>query len=285
MSRTIPVYVPGGVEQKYSNVGFDEDTNTVIGWAGFSNFKPAAFDTEGNLLTELIKNGRTYEGGDVVLDDATGLCVEKDFIADKVDYSRLITGTNLWGTLCLPFEIEADALDGVTIYTLTEATDEVLTLAPVVGTIAAGTPVIFKRGEEVSSLAISQTDVLIKANAAKGTSADGLSLKGTFSGTEITDGYYLAQDGIYSAAAYYADQNRGVTIKPFRAWFSGSIASGARQLSIDVDDEPTSLEAIPAIMEGEAQIFDLNGVPRESLQPGMNIVRYGNGRIAKVMVK
>lgn len=274
--RNIPIHVPAGSETDYMEADY---------WEEFTNIIPTLFNADGTVDMELSLVGDEYHVGNITLDDATGFNSSIDFVADQVDYTRALSGSNEWGTLCLPIDLAADGVEGITFYALKEATDEVLTFQPVVGNIPAGKPVLFKRGEDTASLSISKSNVDVKSTSIKGSSADGLTLRGTFTGTQITDGYYLAQDGIYSAATYTADQGHGVTIKPFRAWFSGSIASGARQLSIDVDDEPTSLDAIPAIMEGEAQIFDLNGVPRESLQPGMNIVRYGNGRIAKVMVK
>lgn len=51
------------------------------------------------------------------------------------------------------------------------------------------------------------------------------------------------------------------------------------------EDETTGIDAIKALADGDAEIYNTNGVRIPSLQKGMNIVKMGNGAIRKIMVK
>ena len=52
-----------------------------------------------------------------------------------------------------------------------------------------------------------------------------------------------------------------------------------------VSPEASSVKAVWANEDGNAQIFSLDGKPLNELQKSVNIVRMGNGKVRKVVVK
>lgn len=246
---------------------------------------------EQEIVLTKTQNGEYSSNQVVTIIDGASLTSPVDFIAPSVNYTRdlsALTGSD-WGTLCVPFELPFDAAEGVTFYTLTSATAEAITLSPVTsGSLPAGTPVLFKRGAETSSLRISiNSSTQVKHSTATGSASSGLTLTGTYVPTEIADGYYLATDGVVYSAAEYATEHPGskVQIGAFHAWFAGSLASSAKGLILNVDDDATALEAIDALTSGKAEYYDMQGRKLNEMQRGINIVRFGNGKTMKVNIK
>lgn len=224
--------------------------------------------------------------------DVTNLSTPVDFVANNgVTYDRnltALTGSD-WGTLCLPFDIPYNASTDATFYTLTSVSNESVTLTAVTsGTIEAGTPLLFKKGSEATSLGIStNTATAIKTGAAAKSAADGgaLQLKGTFVPKYVKTGYYLdSADGMLHSIEVWSNFNNALlTIPAYRAWFEGSVSNGneAKALNIVIDDEETTaIDALNAFIQGKADIYGLDGQKRSDLQKGINIV---NGK--KILVK
>jgi hypothetical protein len=47
----------------------------------------------------------------------------------------------------------------------------------------------------------------------------------------------------------------------------------------------TAIEEVMATMPTDARIYDVQGRQHSELQPGINIIRYSNGTVRKVLVK
>ena len=196
------------------------------------------------------------------------------------------------GAICNPDGYAIIVEDGgsVTFYSMSNASATSITLNAITsGTIAAGTPVIYNRGESVTSLSINKDQkTLLKSTSTDGSSSNGLTLKGTFEQTSIDSGYYLdAVNGkVCSAATYSAEHNGGkVTIPAFRAWFDGSIPSEAKALDINIAESITSVQALHDAISGNVAIYDSNGQRLNNLRKGLNIVKYNNGETKKIIVK
>ena len=192
-----------------------------------------------------------------------------------------------WGTLCLPFAMPINVAEPYDFYELTSATSAELTMTKLTGTLPAGTPVLVRRNASESGINLVASNTTIVGATVAGSEAGGLTMTGTFEPISITSGYYLASDGlVYDAGLYYQEHGTGVSIGRFRAWFEGSLPSGARGLSLSIEDEETSsLDAIDALTSGKAMIFDLGGNLIDELQQGVNIVKYANGKSVKVIIK
>jgi hypothetical protein len=73
------------------------------------------------------------------------------------------------------------------------------------------------------------------------------------------------------------------TIKANRAYLTAP-ANNAR-VAFFFDDETTGINAVNALIGGNAEIFDANGRAQQRLVKGMNIIRTKDGKVQKVMVK
>lgn len=228
----------------------------------------------------------------ITIDDSKNFSIPVGFFVPSVSYTRDLSSyaNSAWGTLCLPFDIEHNEISGVTFYNMSNASATSITLNAITsGTIAAGTPVIYNRGESITSLSINKDQkTLLKSTSTDGSSSNGLTLKGTFEQTSIDSGYYLdAVNGkVCSAATYSAEHNGGkVTIPAFRAWFDGSIPSETKALDINIADSITSVQALHDAISGNVAIYDSNGQRLNNLRKGLNIVKYSNGETKKIIVK
>ncbi len=240
----------------------------------------------------LTWTGYKYTAGDVTLTDGSAFNSPVEFTAEKITYNRTMGSgtTNQWGTLCLPFALTVDAAtQPYDFYTLTSATSTEITMTKVPnGTLPAGTPVLVRRNTGETGISLVEENVKVNASTVPGEEQSGLQMKGTLTGEDVTSGYYLSStdNKLYSISAYCSENSVGsLRIPPFRAWFDGTVPSSAKALGINFEEDGTltSLSAVSALIDGKAEIYDLNGRRLNDLQNGVNIMKYGNGKSVKVI--
>ncbi len=195
---------------------------------------------------------------------------------NAIDYTR--SCTNKWGTLCLPFDINAHQ-DDVTFYTLINATSNALIFSPIEnGKINAGVPLAFKLGDGQNELSIKSEDVLISLSDDEMSSEPigSWTMHGTFESVNSGSNtyYYIAnrdgEDGVYYGT--------NITVPPYRAWFTGPTPSGA-PLRISVD-ETEGLQFVEQ-EDGTVKVsYDLQGRKLNEARKGLMIE---NGKV--IMVK
>lgn len=255
-------------------------------------------DVDGEpVVITLTDDGYYATEQTIELDDAVNIpYTDIEFSVPAVSYTRDIsayTGNN-WGTLCLPFDYTvADATSaGLSIYEFTDASSEAVTVThKTEGTVKYGTPVLFKKtGEgEGTALTLSATSTKMGFDQGVIDNISGLQLWGTFEPKDVTSGYYLdAKDGkLHSIETYCSEKSKAsLPIPAYRAYFAGNVSPSGAPLRINIDDdEATAIAAISALTEGKAEIYDMNGRRIQSLQKGVNIVKYGNGITKKVIIK
>ena len=204
----------------------------------------------------------------------------------KASYTR--TMVNKWGTLCLPFEINADAAD-CNFYTINAINADTLTLTQQSGTIAAGTPVI------ISQKSNDQSGITISTAAAKivympVVAESNTYLDGAFEPTYLADGkgYFIANNKFYKVSDYTIEDSTCVKVNPYRAYIMTEEASSAKYasvLNIMTDDEATtSVSSVIDALNDDEEYYDINGRRIECLRKGLNIVKRGNKTI-KVIIK
>lgn len=204
---------------------------------------------------------------------------------------------NEWGTIVAPFKMGNG--DDYDLYTLSEVSEDKLTLAKVSGTIEAGTPVIFRvkdtpapmrlRGEgDDEPLSITfkaATNAVNGQGTLAGSAAGGLQLIGTYQAKELSaDDYFISNNKFWRVADF---PNATVKAAPFRAYLH-STGAGAKASSLSIsiaDGNATAIDTLNAITEGAAEYYDLSGKRILKLQKGINIVKYGNGKTKKVVIK
>lgn len=200
--------------------------------------------------------------------------------ATSATYSRECA--NQWGTLCLPFEFNADQ-SGVTFYEMTNVTtgeNGAITFTPIYGDIEAGQPVAFKleddpRDFEGAScyLNVESSDengVAVVTEAGTSEDVEGWSMHGTFTNTTLNNVYVIQANEIHPTGI-------GLSIKPYRAWFSGSVSNAP--LRIEVADT----EGLQFVEQEDGTVkayYDLQGRKLDSARKGLVIE---NGKI--IMVK
>lgn len=226
---------------------------------------------------EIQCNGRDNPAQNVVLEltDETPFTATTGYSVSSASYSR--TCTNQWGTLCLPFKFSA-AQSGVTFYEMTDVTtgeNGAITFTPIVGTnIEAGQPVAFKLNEGVTVLNVENSDengVAVVTEAGTSEAVQGWSMLGTFKNTTLDNVYVIQDNEIHPTGT-------GLSIKPYRAWFSGSVSGGA-PLRIEVADT----EGLQFIEQEDGTVkayYDLQGRKLDGARKGLVIE---NGKI--IMVK
>ncbi len=262
--------------------------------AGKTNIDYANY-TDGYFTKKVGTNGTDILGAtgspltieSLAIDDAKTYALNQgeDCQAATATYSRQMSST--WGTLCLPFAINAAATGNTcNFYALKSVNPETVTLTPIEsGTIEAGTPVVIsKKTAAQASISVTATDAAVVA-APVNTTADA-SLAGTFVGEVLTaQGYFIAKDKFYRVSDY---STQGVKVSPFRAYITASgTGSRAAALSIVVDGSTTGIDVtdtIDTLNNGNAEYYDMSGRRTDSLQKGVNIIKIGN-KTRKVIVK
>ena len=195
--------------------------------------------------------------------------------ATAATYSR--TMTKKFGTICLPYAVSSTA--DVKYYTIGSLDGDVLTLKEET-VLDAGTPAIV---EKVSGESITATGS--GALAAAGAPTDNLELIGTFEEKTV-----LAAD--YAGKNIYAIKNNqfvqglnSITVPAFRAYFTAD-ASAEANLRLGFGDEATAIEKLTGKNGVEVEaVYSVSGASQPALQKGINLVKFSDGSVKKVIVK
>ena len=235
-----------------------------------------------NLLVWSDANNR-YESGLITITDqpdADNLFASNlDIYTTDAAYVRKAVGANQYFTVALPFA--ATVPSGFSAYTAGEAGASVTFTKVDGGAMSAHTPYVV---HNVSNSAADFTVTATGVNALLDfTETTQNCMKSAFTkittGSETTDTYVLmADEGDAGRVVFHAA--KGVTIIPFRAYFVGSMADGAR--AIFVDEDATAIDAIrdAETVAGDGAYYDLAG--RRVLNPTKGIFIH-NGK--KVVIK
>lgn len=229
---------------------------------------------EGTLSnTKNVQIGNTIANLEITdkkpLADLTGVT------ATAATYTRSMT--NLFGTICLPYAVTSTA--SVKYYTIDNLDGGVLTLKEETE-LAAGTPAIV---EKVSGESITATGS--GALAAAGAPTGNLELIGTFEEKTV-----LAAD--YAGKNIYAIKNNqfvqglnSITVPAFRAYFTAD-ASAEANLRLGFGDEATAIEKLTGKNGVEVEaVYSVSGASQPALQKGINLVKFSDGSVKKVIVK
>ncbi len=212
----------------------------------------------------------------VMLVDGLDFSADKPFATDTATYSRAMTAT--WGTLCLPYAIEADSNETCEFYEMTGKSDNAVTLAKLTGIVEAGRPVMVRRRNGVETVVINASeDVKVVDKAVENDD-----MTGTFSQTEVPDGaYIISKDKFWLVGSSAVNKAK---VNAYRSYISSSTGAKATTLSITTDDETTAIDELNNMEDGNAEYYDAEGRRLDGLQRGLNIVKNGN-RTIKVMIQ
>ena len=237
-------------------------------------FYPSTNTVEG--CNVLVKKNGAYTCDALLLYDEDDFVIPHDFTAYGVSYDREVIDNQLWGTICMPFDLTSN--DMVQYYTLSSVTSEEMVFRPE-DEIPANTPAVYNLLDEepdcldiwyLRPLEISATNDLTLSSAP----TDGWTMKGTYSPEGLvsgsgTDIYFIARDQVWRAA-------RAISVNPFRAWFETSTPPSGAQLRIAIEGEAEGIQSIEMDKYQGEIIFDLMGRQSDSSRKGIVIK---NGKV------
>ena len=205
------------------------------------------------------------------------------FTAATARYSR--TMANTWGTLCLPYAIDADDNATCDFYALAEVRADELVLAKLSGEIAAGTPVVVRRRADAAAIDVNAANTAVVTAPAADESGR---LAGTFVEMEVGDGNYIVANDhfwLVDNLKSGAEDVTAVMTKGFRAYVTDRAGGSVKANRLGITtDEATGIGAIDALNSPDAAFYDIQGRRTGGLQKGLNIVRTGS-TTRKIMVK
>ena len=269
---------------------------------GKTNYRFANYTT--GYFTKLVgKNGdekigaagETLATDNLVLDDGKDFVAYEPFAAKAASYNRTMKEGTTWATLCLPFEVSL-ANQNFRAFKLLSADNvtETVELEEIKTSIAAGTPVIIKMNEGVTSFSFSETykaiakDVQTSKTDNGNYQLQGLYTQKMFSKDTDNNCYIVKGDKLMNPAKLLdKTTTESVGSKPFRAYMvdnSSAPAAGARMFSISVGGSTTAIEQLETTADSKAEYYDLQGRRLQDLQKGINIVKRG-GKTMKVIIK
>ena len=252
------------------------------------------------------KIGRSDNENDITLaltDEVELKDVDENLLhsTTTISYKRAKT-ENTWGTVCLPFAPD-NSEKKITYFAINKIDAAAKTIdVTEVAEPLANTPYLFMLNSDADGIfeahaAIAGSNTAINTSEpAKDVIADGCTLKGVYKTTAV----FASQedlnkysgnapyDNVCDPAAYYISGNSICPInsyfylKPYRAYIAATgqaQSKGAHNYQVAILDEITGINETASTDSNKkiTCIYNLAGQKRNSLQAGVNIVRYSDG--------
>ena len=226
------------------------------------------------------------------LSDDNNFVAHAPFKAKSVSYKRnLSSSTSKWYTLCLPFAY--DTPSNFNAYQLMSATDNYVEIEEITGTIAAGTPIIFKfiNGDD-KKINITANDAEIENDPGMAsTTGIDCQLYGTYQkmifSSQDYNTFIIYKDKLMNPAKM-KEKNTKVTkvgLKPFHAYMTMTSQASPKFFSIGSgDEETTAIDLLNSVATDDAEYYDISGKRIDAPVKGVNIVRRGN-KTMKLIIK
>lgn len=230
-----------------------------------------------NNTTNVVVNGACTT---LVLADGHPFVNPTAFTATNASYTLSALAGGSFATLVVPF---AAALpSGGAAYTLDQGVDLIdgNIRGTSVSSIAANSPVLVTNAGDYTA-----TNAAIPAIAPGATYTQG-ELVGTYTAINAPANSFVLQNHTSGegVAFYYVGATQP-KVTPFRAYIKPQ-ASGVRALRIILDGDVDAIGAIDERTEASAlDIYGVDGIRRNHLRKGINIIRTSNGSVKKVNVK
>lgn len=240
--------------------------NTTIGSDGMLVY------TSNDLKLKNTKNvviGNTCDN--LSLSDQYDFSAPKTFTAANATYTRPMT--NEWGTVCLPYEVQSD--DNVAYYNIIDVQNGTLTIQKY-ETLPANTPALMQKVN--GDAAVCEAHDVMVGGAMNNVTGE-VTMHGSYANNiMVTDAnaYYIKNNKFWLNNQYFY-------IDAFRAYFTLA-PSAAKSGYLTIGDTTT---AIDTLINGDkvAGVWSTNGVMRNNVEKGMNIIKMADGKCVKVLVK
>jgi len=192
---------------------------------------------------------------------------------DKVNLA--VSGIAHYGTFVAPFDVVLPA--NITAHQIVGKGANYVTLGDdITGTLTANTPVILNNPTN---------DAIIRtcygnATGTQNENADDY-LVGIYEAGEVSSGYALQYQN--EECKFFKIVNP-VTSVANRAYLKADASSDSK-ISLYFEGEETAISNIEQTEESISSIYSISGAKLDTMQKGMNIVKYADGTIKKVFVK
>ena len=184
-----------------------------------------------------------------------------------------------WSSLCLPFQFAIP--EGMEVYTVTGRNEKGQLQTTLVSAPEANKPYLVK-APPGSYLLTGYTEEVDEST--NNYLRNGL-LQGCYVERFVPQGCYVLQNHNGTTGFYKVSKDGSVKIGPNRAY----LAIGNDELAADeytLDGGDVTIARQMNVEESQiVGIFDMGGQRRETLKPGLNLVRYSDGTTIKVMMK
>lgn len=171
------------------------------------------------------------------------------------------TSTSRYGTICLPYEADAE---GATVYAASLNEEKDAVVLDEVSAIEAGVPYIYQATADVQTFTYKEGAVVL-------TPSDNDLLTGVFANTPVPVGAYVMQTKGEEQKFYIVADGKQPTLSAYKAYLSVAGEAEAKALNIG-DATETIIKTIDALTSGNVKIYDINGREQKTLQKGVNIV-------------
>lgn len=244
-----------------------------------SGFVKIAAGTEGTMnvasgatLMLQLTAQQVAEGYDASAITGTGTIMFVDESGNLINIIRKATTIGKFGTICLPY---AATVSDAKVYTVSvNVESNTVVLTEFTGSILnGGTPYIYSSTAGAPTFTKSGTDALLDSpsNPESG-------LVGTFTSLPAPVGSYVLQTISGAQKFRVVADGQQPTVGAYRCYIK-TTTNSAREMSIELG-EATGIDALNAIVNNNAEVYDLAGRKMNGLHKGINIV---NG--AKIIVK
>jgi hypothetical protein len=253
----------------WGSTGLPLRLNTIGDYYYVGNTNDNA-DTDDNETQRFYIIFKTEDAADYTISFQNhGASKKQNAIVSNIELKRIPvetrkTAKNKFGTVCLPYPFSAD---GAQLYTVESTENNVVTLTEATAG-EAGVAYIYQATAEEQSFTVADGSVLSNP------STTDKYLTGVFESTTATAGTYVLQTQGDEQAFYKVAEGSEPTIGAYRAYLTvpTTDASASAALRISFDNETTGIEAVKALTDGKAEIYDLNGRKLNKLRKGINIV-------------
>lgn len=240
-----------------------------------AEFCVTPMDEENNWMIRNVEAehylGSTGDNGVYTTDNNYRMIIAKAELAQAT--LKVVTGVK-YGTFIAPFKAEKP--ENVTLYSVEEVDGTTLTLVEA-AEIAANTPyIVYADSEETISETLTAYGAATKDDYQAGL------LVGTLAGGEMTlgTGCYLLQKNNGVVGFYKCEADKSYKLGANRAYLKYEAPAGVKAFFFGDENNETAITALSDLMNGKAEIYDLNGRKLQKLEKGVNIV---NGK--KVIIK
>lgn len=276
--------------------------NTVVDVTDFDNKNVLVYVKEGDDVT-VVENGEEKTTNvvkndvceNLVVEDLVEINIKKPFVAQTATYERELNGET-WGTVCLPFALHTDA--NVKYYTVKGYVNGSVKVQAI-SDVPANTPCIFKKLSSGDVLSINNGETVVMStdtllNSPK--SVDGVFLTGSYLNNIVIGKvgeagaahgcFYLTNNKFKQGDEYINLDSYRAIIDTRECTTNTSSARTRSGFSQSFEEElATAIEEADAEEAEGTEFYNVNGIKTAGVASGINIVKFSDGTVKKIIRK